>query len=91
MQGYVIKKDNKKEGGNKSLERKTNTGDGLSNKNRFEILGEIKEEVLDKMVEDAKGEKVVIHQKVECVGSTVDANEIMNNKVLPSNKGEGVK
>ena len=79
MQGYVIKKDNKKEEGNKSLESKNNTDDGLSNKNKFEILGVIEEEVMDRMEEDAKGEKVVIHQKEECVGSSIDVNEIMNN------------
>ena len=88
MQGYVIKKDNKKEEGNKSLESKNNTDDGLSNKNKFEILGVIEEEVMDRMEEDAKGEKVAIHQKKECVGSSIDVNEIMNNKILPSNEGE---
>ncbi|XP_052623755.1 uncharacterized protein LOC128129116 [Lactuca sativa] len=43
------------------------------------------------MEEDAKGEKMVIHQIKDCGGSAVGANEILNNKMLPSIKGEGEK
>ncbi|XP_052624831.1 uncharacterized protein LOC128132349 [Lactuca sativa] len=91
MKEYVIKKDNKKEEGNHSLVSVTKTGEGFSNKNSFEILGEIEEEALDKMEEDAKIEKVVIHQNEDCGSADMGSNESKNNKMISSIKGEGKK
>ncbi|XP_023758688.2 uncharacterized protein LOC111907126 [Lactuca sativa] len=91
MQEYVIKKDNKRKEGNKCLVSVTKIGDSFSNKNSFEILGEIEEEVLDKMEEDAKNEKLVIHQIEDCGSADMGSNEIVNNKMLLSIKGEGEK
>ncbi|KAL7585161.1 hypothetical protein Lser_V15G44668 [Lactuca serriola] len=90
-QEAVVKKDNKAEMGNFSLGSVNITGKGLSNKNSFEILGEIDEEVLDKMEEDDKIVKAVANQIVDSGDAGLVSNENKNNKLISSIKGEEKK
>ena len=90
-QQVVVGKDNKKEMGNVSIGSENKTGEGLSNKNSFGILGEIEEEVLDKMEEDDKIMKTVANQNVDSEEGEMGSNESKNNKLMSSIKGEGKK
>ncbi|XP_052621734.1 uncharacterized protein LOC128127314 [Lactuca sativa] len=90
-QQVVVEKDNKTEMGNVSIGSENKTGEGLSNKNSFGILGEIEEEVLDKMEEDDKIMKTVANQNVDSGEGEMGSNESKNNKLMSSIKGEGKK
>ncbi|KAL7589389.1 hypothetical protein Lser_V15G40879 [Lactuca serriola] len=90
-QQVAVNKDNKVEKGIFSIGSENITGEGLSNKNSFEILGEIEEEVLDKMEEDDKIVKTVANQNVDSGEAEMDSNESKNNKLISSIKGVGKK
>ncbi|CAH1412935.1 unnamed protein product [Lactuca virosa] len=83
VQGDTKEDDIIKVGVSKNLENKDVTGDGCSNKNSFEILGMIGEEVMDGMEEDAKGDKVVVQQEGDCIAFSSDVVGETNNKMDP--------
>lgn len=78
-----------------SRDSKINSNEDCSNKNSFEILGMINEEVMDRMEEDIKGDKNGVFQDGDKVVSNDDVAGKIKNKQEPSkfigkgNKGNG--